>query len=92
MSYRHTRISIGRGGFQIGAQGESRGLLVKHLVDERHGDGSLADGGGDALDVAAAHVADRKDSGTARFEQVGRPVQRPPRGCQVVAARDPGRS
>ena len=46
-------------------------------MDEGDGDCALADGGGDALDVAAAHVADRKDSGTARFEQIGRPVQRP---------------
>ena len=58
---------------------------MKDLVDERDGDGSLADGGGDALDVAAAHVTDRKDSGTARFEQVGRPVQRPSCGYQVLA-------
>jgi hypothetical protein len=42
-------------------------LLLKHLVNERDGDGSLAHGGGYAFDVAASHVA-REMSRTVRDE------------------------
>ena len=57
---------------------------MKHLMNEGDRDRSLADGGRDALDVAAAHVADRKDARTTRFEQIRRPGQRPPRCRQIV--------
>ena len=41
-------------------------------MDERDRDGALADRGGDALDVAAANVADGEDAGQAGFEQIRR--------------------
>src|SRR4029077_12760207 len=58
----------------------------QHLMNERDGDRSFADSGCDALDVAAAHVADREDAGTARFEEIRRPRQRP-RGCRQLFRR-----
>jgi len=42
-------------------------LFVQHLVDEGDGDGSLADGGGDALHVAPAGIADGEDPRMARY-------------------------
>ena len=59
-------------------------LLVQHLVNERDRDRAFADRGRDALDVAAAHVADREDAGPARFEQIRRPRQRPSRPRQIL--------
>ena len=45
-----------------------RSSLVKNLMNKCDGDRSFSDRGGDALDVAAAHVADREDPGTSRFQ------------------------
>jgi hypothetical protein len=46
---------------------QSRALLLKYLMNKRHRDRSFADGRGDALDIAAAHIADGKDTRTARL-------------------------
>ena len=59
------------------AHDEGRGATIaahsrSDLVDERDGDRSFADGRRDALDVAAAHVADREDAGQAGLEQIRR--------------------
>jgi hypothetical protein len=53
--------------------------LAKHLVDKGDGNGSLADRRGDALDIAAPHIADREDAGSTGFEKIGPPAQRPTR-------------
>jgi hypothetical protein len=50
-------------------------LLIEHLMNKGNGNRSFADDGRHALDVAAAHVADREDSGTIRFQQMG--IQKP---------------
>jgi hypothetical protein len=47
-------------------------LVMKHLMDERDGDRSFANRGRDALDVAAADIADRKDPGAAGLKQIRR--------------------
>ena len=44
------------------------------------------------FDIAAPDVADREHSGQTRFEQMGRPGERPARGGQVFLATDPARS
>jgi len=44
---------------------------LKDLVNRRHRDRSFADGRGDALDIAAAHIAYGKDTRTARLKQMG---------------------
>jgi hypothetical protein len=51
--------------------------FVKHLMDEGDGDRSLADGGCHALDMATPDIADREHSGETRFEEIGRPRERP---------------
>ena len=43
-------------------------LLAKHLVDKCDGNGSFADRRRDALDIAAPHIADRKDAASTGFE------------------------
>jgi hypothetical protein len=48
---------------------------MKHLMNKGDGNRSFTDGGRHALDVAAAHVADREDSETIRFQQMG--IQKP---------------
>src|SRR5262245_12504836 len=53
-------------------------------MNEGDRDRSLAHGRRDALDIAAAHVSNREDTWTTRFEQIGRPGQRPLRGRQLV--------
>jgi len=58
--------------------------VLKHLMREGDGDRSFADGGRNTLEVAAAHVADRKDAGPARFEQMRRPWERPLRAREIV--------
>src|SRR4051812_13510734 len=59
-------------------------LLVKDLVNERDGDGTLADGRCDALHVAAAHVTNREHAGQAGLEEVRAARQRPTCRRQVV--------
>jgi hypothetical protein len=54
-------------------------------MDEGDGNRSLADRRRDSFDVATSHVADSKDTGQARFEEMRRPGQRPVRGRQIVA-------
>ena len=39
------------------------------LVDELHGDAALADGAGDEIDGAGAHIANDKDPGHAALQQ-----------------------
>ena len=56
-------------------------------MDERHRDRSFADGRRDALDVAAAHVADGEDAGQAGLEQVRRAGERPSRRREIVRVR-----
>ena len=56
---------------------------MKHLMNKGDGNRSFADGGRHPLDVAAAHVANREDSGTIRFQQIGRPRQWPS-ACRQV--------
>jgi len=60
-----------------------RGLLAKHLMHKGHGNRSFAHGRRDSLDVATAHVADRKDARSVCFEQVRLPCKRPIRARQV---------
>ena len=62
-------------------------LFVQHLMDEGNGDRSLADGGGDTFDIAAANIADREHAGQARFEQMRRPRERPMRRRQILGDR-----
>src|SRR5438270_13743924 len=58
--------------------------LVQHLMNEGHGNRSFADGRGYALEISTADVADREDARQARFEEVGQPDERPPRGDEIV--------
>jgi hypothetical protein len=53
-------------------------------MNKRNSNRSFADCGRHSLDVAAAHVANRKDAGAARFEQIWRPCQRPLRVREIV--------
>src|SRR5437868_9864639 len=53
-------------------------------MDERHRARSLADCRRNALDVSAAHVADREDCRQARFEEMRRAAERPLRGGEIV--------
>jgi hypothetical protein len=39
--------------------------------------GSFANGRSDTLHALSPDIADREDSGKARFERIGRPAQRP---------------
>ena len=57
-------------------------------MDERDRHAAFADGGGDSLDEARAHVAAREDPGHARLEQVRIAVARPVGGGDVVAGED----
>ena len=59
-------------------------LLVEHPVYEGDRDRSLTDGRGHALDIASPHVADRKHSGQARFEEMRSPGERPMRRGELV--------
>lgn len=59
-------------------------LFVQDAMHEGHGDRSLANGGCDALDVAAADVADREDTWKARLQQIGRAGERPLRGGKIL--------
>jgi hypothetical protein len=43
---------------------------MKHLMNKGDGNRSFADGGRDTLNIAAAHVAGREDSGAIRFQQI----------------------
>ena len=52
-------------------------------MDEGDRDRSFAHRRRHALDIAAPDVADREHSGQTRFEQMGRPGERPTRGGQV---------
>ena len=61
-----------------------RSLLDEHPVHELDADGPLADGGGDALHVAAARIADGEDAGKAGLEQMRRTRERPARGREIV--------
>src|SRR5260370_41505500 len=79
-SARSREVSVGR----VMVSPKSSLLLVKDLMDERDRDRAFTHGRGDAFDVAAAHVADREHSGKARFEQMGRPCERPVRGGEVL--------
>ena len=53
-------------------------------MDESDRDRALAHRRRDALDIAAAHVADREHSGQTGFEKMRRPGERPTRGGQIV--------
>src|SRR4029434_3752591 len=55
---------------------------LQHLMHKRDRNRPFANGGGDTLDVAAAHIADRKYTRAARFEEERRACQRPVRGVQ----------
>src|SRR4051794_29249699 len=59
-------------------------LLSKHLMNKGDGDRAFSDCGRDALDVAAAHVSDGEDAGTARLEKVWRAPDRPLRGRKLL--------
>ena len=52
-------------------------------MDEGDRDRALAHGRRDTFDIAAPDVADREYSGQTRFEQMGRPGERPTRGGQI---------
>ena len=64
---------------------------MQRLVNECHGNRSFADRRGHALEVSAAHVADREDARKARFEEVRRPDKRPPRDGEIVVRAREGR-
>jgi hypothetical protein len=59
-------------------------LLVEHLMHEGDGNRALPHRRGHALDIAAPDVADREHTGQTRFEEVGRPRQRPTGGGQIL--------
>src|SRR5262245_18660710 len=63
--------------------------FAEHAVDEGDRGRALADGGGDALLVTGADVADREHARERCFEQVGRPLERPER-CGQVRLREVG--
>ena len=91
--------SSGRGKSATGISNQPPGkpaatdhLLGENLMDECYRDRPLADRRGDALDVAAADVADGEDAGQAGFEQVRRAGQRPVRRRQILRASGPARS
>ena len=60
------------------------GLLSKDLVHERDRNRPFTDRRCDSFDVAAAHVANGKDPGPARFEQVRPSCQRPVRLVELL--------
>ena len=53
-------------------------------VDEVDGDGSFADGGGDAFHVARANIADGENAGKAGFQHLRRSGARGQRGSDSV--------
>jgi hypothetical protein len=57
---------------------------VEHLMDKGDRDRTLADGGRQALDIAAPDVADREHTGQTRFEEVGRAGKWPTRRSQIL--------
>ena len=61
----------------IVAQGARPLHAGQDAVDHVDADRALSDGGGDALHVAGAHVADGEDAGQAGFEHEGRTRERP---------------
>ena len=66
---------------------------LKHLVHERDRDRPSADRRRHALDVAAAHVADREDARAGWFRAgAAAAASGHSRRREVLAARDPGRS
>src|SRR5262249_42778599 len=85
---RSSRVRTGAGATSTRSRSDAAraASLRERLVDELHADRALADGGGDALHVARADVADGDDAGHARLEQVGRALERPFRGCEVADA------
>src|SRR4051794_40171837 len=52
-------------------------LFPQKLMNEGDSDGALADGGGDALHVSGADIADSEDAGQTGLEQVRRAGGRP---------------
>ena len=46
-------------------------------MNERDGDATFADGGGDPLDVPGPYISHREHTRTARLEQMGWPLQGP---------------
>src|SRR5258706_13866791 len=67
----------------VSASRKIAALFAQDPVHERNRDRAFSDGGGHALDVARAHVADRKNAGKARLQKVGRAGKRPLRGRQI---------
>jgi hypothetical protein len=47
-------------------------LLAEHVMNKRDSNRSFTDRRRDSLDVAAAHVSNRKNAGAAGFEQIRR--------------------
>src|SRR5262245_30695433 len=60
------------------------GSLREHAVHEGNRDRTFSNSRCDALDVAGAHVADRKYARQARFQKKWRPRERPSGGLELV--------
>src|SRR5574341_16487 len=56
-------------------------------MDESDGNRSLANGGGHALDAAAANIADGEHAGEAGFEKMRRTAERPSRRAEILAGK-----
>lgn len=83
------RVFYGRDGGEMraGTGGRHRPHTAANLIDGGDGDRSLPDGARRALDTAAANVTHREHAGQTRFQQMGRPGERPARGSGAVVQR-----
>src|SRR5262249_55646062 len=52
-------------------------LLRQNLVNQLDADGTLADGGGNALGASRAYVSNGEHAGPVRLEEKGRAAERP---------------
>ena len=57
---------------------------MQNLMNKSDRNGSFTNRGGDAFDVTAAHVSNRKDARPVCLEQIRRPRQRPFGRTQVI--------